>query len=127
MAHSSFDPAIVTSTRLSTAVLVDPAVLPTPDVSRRVLRPRFSRRVLRPRVPVEIVRTPLSATFIPGVMTPAETVEAAKKAAADVLAKEGAQSTRATETARNKNYIEEVERRPTAQDQPQHRKTARRK
>ena len=46
---------------------------------------------------------------------------------ADVLAKEGAQSTRATETARSKNYIDEVERRPTAQDQPQHRKTARRK
>ena len=46
---------------------------------------------------------------------------------ADVLAKEGAQSTRDEETARNGAYIDGIERRPPAQDEPQHRKTARRK
>ena len=46
---------------------------------------------------------------------------------ADILAKEGAQATYDDETARNRTYIESVERRPPAHDEPQHRKTTRRK
>lgn len=46
---------------------------------------------------------------------------------ADVLAKEGAQMAHDREIAHNVAYIDNVERRPPARDEPQHRKTARRK